>query len=121
MTGFSEMCKLFKPFIFEIGFHFFMPSVDREIVLVALLALYVLWLLVLLILNSSKIIQLSSPFRFLFVITIFIYCIVLTGLFAGYFYPLSTSAVVFLCFYSVINFYIWTLAFAFAPLGTDEG
>lgn len=49
------------------------------------------------------------------------YGIVFTGLFAGYFYPLSTSAVVFLCFYATINFYVWTLAFAFAPLGTDEG
>ena len=93
----------------------------REVALVALLVLYILWLFVLLVLSFSKIVQLSAPFKFLFAVTVCVYGIVFTGLFAGYFYPLATSAVVFLCFYATINFYVWTLAFAFAPLGTDEG
>lgn len=94
---------------------------NAEVALVALLFLYIFWLFILLVLNFSRIVQLSSPFKFLFAVTVCIYCIVFTGLFAGYFYPLSTSAVVFLCFYALINFYVWVLAFAFAPLGTDEG
>lgn len=92
-----------------------------EVALVALLAVYIFWLFMLLVLTYSKIVKLSSPFKFLFGVTAFLYGIVFTGLFAGYFYPLSSSAVVFLCFYAAINFYVWTLAFAFAPLGADEG
>lgn len=92
-----------------------------EVALVVLLAAYIFWLFMLLVLTYSKIVELSSPFKFLFGVTAFLYGIVFTGLFAGYFYPLSSSAVVFLCFYASINFYVWTLAFAFAPLSTDEG
>ena len=50
---------------------------------------------------------------------IYLYCP--TGLFLGYFYPLATSAIVFLAFYAILNFYVWTLAFAYAPLGSEEG
>jgi hypothetical protein len=64
---------------------------------------------------------LSPPFKFIFTITLFVYVSVMTSLFAGYFYPLATSAIVFLSIYSIMNFYIWTLAFAYAPIGTDDG
>lgn len=101
--------------------NYFFAFVVSEIALVVLLAIYIFWLFVLLVLSYSRIVQMSSPFKFIFGITAFLYTIVFTGLFAGYFYPLSTSAVVFLCFYAAINFYVWTLAYAFAPLGTDRG
>lgn len=93
----------------------------REVVLVLLLVIYILYLFSLLVLNMSKIRALSFPFKFLFLITLFVYVAVLTALFAGFFYPVSTSPVVFLCFYAIMNLYVWTLAFAYAPLGMDEG
>jgi len=94
---------------------------DIEIVLVTFLLVYCVYLFSLLVLSFSRIVALSPPFKFLFSVTVFVFATVMTGLFAGYFYPLATSAVIFLSFYAIMNFYVWTLAFAYAPLGTDEG
>lgn len=96
-------------------------EIYSEIVLVTLLLIYCIYLFTLLVLSFSRIIALSPPFKFIFAVTLFVYVSVMTSLFTGYFYPLATSAIVFLSIYSIMNFYVWTLAFAYAPLGSDEG
>jgi hypothetical protein len=93
----------------------------RELVLVLLLSVYLVYLFSLLAINLSRLRALSSPFQFLFAITLTVYGVVFLGLFAGYYYPLASSATIFLSFYAVMNLYIWTLAFAFAPQGDDDG
>jgi hypothetical protein len=85
-----------------------------------MLGAYLLYLFALLVLTFSKIRALSVPFRFLFSITLAVYFVVFVGLFAGYFYSIAVSATIFLSFYAIINLYIWTLTFAFCPVGTDE-
>jgi hypothetical protein len=96
-------------------------SHHREIVLAFLLFAYCLYLFALLVLSFTRIVALTPPFKFLFFVTLFCFVAVMSGLFLGYFYPLATSAVVFLSFYAILNFYVWTLAFAYAPLGSEDG
>jgi hypothetical protein len=126
MTGSSEMCESLASSPASPCSSTHLPSrvLSRhlsEIVLATLLFIYCIYLFTLLVLSFSRIMALSSPFKFIFTVTLFVYISVMTSLFAGYFYPLATSAIVFLSIYSIMNFYIWTLAFAYAPIGTDDG
>ena len=92
-----------------------------EKVLIAFMSIYIIWIFVLLIKNFGKFWQLPTAFRFLFGITVFTIILTMASFMTGFFFPISSSAVVFTTVYGLENLYIWLLAFAFTPIVGDEG
>lgn len=83
--------------------------------LTSLVVVYSLYLFGLIVLNIDKIRAFLPPFMFIFMLTMITVVFTLVALVSGYFFPFNVPAMLFVLFYSVINLYIWAMAFSYCP------
>jgi hypothetical protein len=91
-----------------------------EVALAIFLSIYVVHLTVLVVKNCVNFHSLAIPYRFFFLLTSFVIVLTVAGLFSGFFFPVSRSAITFLTFYALPNLYVWTLAYAYAPMPSAD-
>jgi hypothetical protein len=92
-----------------------------EKALIFFLAFYIVCLLYYLINAGKEIINMTLPFKFLFLFASLVILLTIAAFFVGFWYPFYTGTSVFLTFYSIMNLYVWTLAYAFSPVDLSEG
>ena len=91
----------------------------EEIALITFLSLYIIYLFLLLIRSMMRFSEMTSPYKFIVVLTIVVIVLSFAALLSG-FYTAFQSPLIFLVFHGLMNIYIWTIAFCFLPVTQDE-
>lgn len=84
--------------------------------LIAGISLYTIYFVGLAVRAASSLRSLSLPFRGLFVLTLVTFVACLIGLSVGFMFTIAATAIEFTLMYGLLNLYVWTLAFSYAPL-----
>lgn len=85
-------------------------------VIITLYSVYLLWLLALTCDACRALRELTTPFRFVALITMAQAIVVIVGPFVGAWYTIPKSSAAFAVFFGSINLYVYTLAFSYMPM-----
>ena len=95
----------------------FIPTVVFSAIMVSI---YIIWYLWYLCKAISAIRRMPPPFLFVFIITLFTFIATCVGFYMGSFYPIPSAPIAFLGLTGMYNLYVWTLAFIYAPLTSNQ-